>query len=216
MAGHIEDAGRVDWTTPQAILGPVREVFGGTIDLDPCSNEKPVVGAKLEYRLPNHDGLVEPWSGKIFVNPPYGSCYMHIKDKRILPSKVTTLEYEASDEKTKRLYVKKDEWYKLLSANVNASGECRKTTIADWVKRCENAYISKGSSVILLVPAAVDTRHWQDMIFKTACAVNFLRGRVHFDDAGPAPMACALVYWGRDPVTFEDTTETLGKILRIE
>lgn len=61
------------WGTPHKYVKAVKEVFGGTIDLDPCSNEYSVVEAKVEYRLPKHDGLKESWNYcTIYVNPPYG------------------------------------------------------------------------------------------------------------------------------------------------
>lgn len=63
-----------DWSTPPEILASVRETFGGQIGLDPCSNEHSLVDARVEYRLPEHDGLRAPWDERtIFVNPPYGS-----------------------------------------------------------------------------------------------------------------------------------------------
>ncbi|MFT2753821.1 DNA N-6-adenine-methyltransferase [Clavibacter sp. Sh2088] len=63
-----------DWTTPPDILASVRKVFKGQIGLDPCSNEHSLVDAQIEYRLPERDGLNEPWEAEtIFVNPPYGS-----------------------------------------------------------------------------------------------------------------------------------------------
>lgn len=63
-----------DWCTPPGILDSVRKVFGGVIDLDPCSNPHSLVDARVEYRLPANDGLRESWDHKrIFVNPPYGS-----------------------------------------------------------------------------------------------------------------------------------------------
>lgn len=63
-----------DWCTPPSIIQSVREVFGGSIALDPCSNEHSLVGAETEYVLPTHDGLVESWDyPTIYVNPPYGS-----------------------------------------------------------------------------------------------------------------------------------------------
>lgn len=62
-----------DWGTPRKYVEAVREVFGGQIDLDPCSNEYSVVGARIEYSLPWHDGLRESWNyPRIYVNPPYG------------------------------------------------------------------------------------------------------------------------------------------------
>lgn len=62
------------WGTPKKYVDVVRAFFGGSIDLDPCSNEFSVVGAQREYRLPEHDGLAESWDyRRIYVNPPYGT-----------------------------------------------------------------------------------------------------------------------------------------------
>jgi hypothetical protein len=61
------------WGTPHKYVKAVKDVFGGAIDLDPCSNQYSVVKARTEYKLPKHDGLEESWDyKKIFVNPPYG------------------------------------------------------------------------------------------------------------------------------------------------
>lgn len=61
------------WGTPEKYVRAVKDVFGGAIDLDPCSNEFSIVGARTEYRLPAQDGLKESWNAPtIFVNPPYG------------------------------------------------------------------------------------------------------------------------------------------------
>lgn len=62
-----------DWGTPEKYVEAIREFFGSEIDLDPCSNQYSIVGAKVEYMLPKRDGLKDSWSFKrIFVNPPYG------------------------------------------------------------------------------------------------------------------------------------------------
>jgi hypothetical protein len=62
-----------DWGTPETYVRAVREFFSGAIDLDPCSNEWSIVRARVEYRLPEHDGLKDSWNFKrIYVNPPYG------------------------------------------------------------------------------------------------------------------------------------------------
>jgi hypothetical protein len=61
------------WGTPHKYVKAVKDVFGGDIDLDPCSNEYSVVHAKTEYCLPERDGLKESWNyPTIYVNPPYG------------------------------------------------------------------------------------------------------------------------------------------------
>lgn len=63
-----------DWCTPHKYVAAVRQVFGGNIHLDPCSNRWSVVNAKIEWSLPADDGLHKQWSlPTIYVNPPYGS-----------------------------------------------------------------------------------------------------------------------------------------------
>ncbi len=77
-AGRTINSKSWDWGTPKKYVNAVRRVFGGNIDLDPCSNEYSIVGAKTEYRLPEHDGLAESWDYRtIYVNPPYGSDKEH-------------------------------------------------------------------------------------------------------------------------------------------
>jgi hypothetical protein len=62
-----------DWGTPEKYVEAVKEFFGGAIDLDPCSNEFSIVKARVEYRLPKHNGLKDSWNyERIYVNPPYG------------------------------------------------------------------------------------------------------------------------------------------------
>jgi hypothetical protein len=62
------------WCTPLNYVRAVREVLGGAIALDPCSNEHSIVGATVEYRLPKQDGLHSSWDyDTIYVNPPYGA-----------------------------------------------------------------------------------------------------------------------------------------------
>ncbi len=62
----------VEWYTPAVYLQSVRE-FLGEIDLDPASNAaaNEAVQAKKIYTA-NDNGLVLPWNGRVFVNPPYG------------------------------------------------------------------------------------------------------------------------------------------------
>ncbi|NTV45012.1 MAG: N-6 DNA methylase, partial [Chlorobiales bacterium] len=61
------------WGTPRKYVNAVKEIFGGIIHLDPCSNEFSLVNAETEYILPKHDGLKESWNfPTIYVNPPYG------------------------------------------------------------------------------------------------------------------------------------------------
>lgn len=62
------------WGTPIKYVRVVKDFFGGSISLDPCSNEFSIVNAETEFRLPQQDGLKENWNyPTIYVNPPYGS-----------------------------------------------------------------------------------------------------------------------------------------------
>lgn len=48
-AGRKINTNSQAWGTPQKYVDAVKEVFGGYIDLDPCSNEYSIVNAKTEY-----------------------------------------------------------------------------------------------------------------------------------------------------------------------
>lgn len=69
---HINSLNQ-SWGTPHKYVKAVKKFFGGSISLDPCSNEYSIVKAKKEYILPKNDGLKESWDyPTIYVNPPYG------------------------------------------------------------------------------------------------------------------------------------------------
>lgn len=73
-AGRSVNSKSVDWGTPRKYVRAVKKVFGGEIELDPCSNEYSIVEAKTEFILPKNDGLSEEWDYKtVYVNPPYGA-----------------------------------------------------------------------------------------------------------------------------------------------
>ena len=73
-AGRTVNSKSQTWGTPRKYVDAVKKVFGGKIDLDPCSNEYSIVQAKVEYRLPKTDGLKSSWNyDTIYVNPPYGA-----------------------------------------------------------------------------------------------------------------------------------------------
>lgn len=62
-----------NWCTPPKYVDAILEFFGGTVALDPCSNNYSIVGASVEYALPEIDGLTATWEfPTVFVNPPYG------------------------------------------------------------------------------------------------------------------------------------------------
>lgn len=83
----------------------------------------------------------------------------------------------------------------------------RGTTIKNWLAKCVMAYES-GSEVIALVPVATNTGHWKEYVFGKATSICFLYDtRLRFWENGKdtgkgAPMACCLIYWGREKECF--------------
>ena len=61
-----------EWYTPKHIVERVARTMDG-IDLDPCSNshDDPNVPALRHFTI-DDDGLSRDWSGRVYMNPPYG------------------------------------------------------------------------------------------------------------------------------------------------
>ena len=56
-----------DWITPLEIVQAL-----GEFDLDPCaSDQQPWKLARRQYTR-KEDGLARPWTGSVWLNPPYG------------------------------------------------------------------------------------------------------------------------------------------------
>ena len=74
FAGRSVHSQSQHWCTPPQYVTAVKRVFGGEIELDPCSNSESIVRAKHEFKLPDTNGLEQEWNyGSIYVNPPYGA-----------------------------------------------------------------------------------------------------------------------------------------------
>ena len=63
-----------EWYTPKRYLDMVREVFGGAIDLDPCSSEMANTTVRATtYYTKTQNSLNRTWYARnVFMNPPYG------------------------------------------------------------------------------------------------------------------------------------------------
>jgi hypothetical protein len=58
------------WETPDNVLRLVREVFGGDIELDPCTT---IANPTKAHRIftPVTNGLAQAWGAGTYLNPPY-------------------------------------------------------------------------------------------------------------------------------------------------
>lgn len=65
--------------------------------------------------------------------------------------------------------------------------------IADWVRKCSEEAKKPGTLVVMLVPARTDTAYFHDYIYNHAREIRFVRGRLHFNEAGPAPFPSMVV-----------------------
>jgi phage N-6-adenine-methyltransferase len=59
-----------EWSTPQSFFELVNAELG-PFDLDPCCLPESAKGAV--YYTPTTDGLIQPWFGRVWMNPPYGA-----------------------------------------------------------------------------------------------------------------------------------------------
>lgn len=68
MSGHQSPVmGKDEWLTPPGIVRAL-----GDFDLDPCSPiVRPWATAANHFHI-NDDGLSQPWTGRVWCNPPFG------------------------------------------------------------------------------------------------------------------------------------------------
>jgi hypothetical protein len=98
--------------------------------------------------------------------------------------------------------------------------KARGTSIQNWIQKCSDANEEYGSEILALIPVAVNTRHWKRYIFPKAKAICFLADtRLKFvngeNDKG-APMACAMIYWGKDFEKFYDQFSEYGAVIELK
>lgn len=171
-AGRKVNSENQSWGTPLKYVKAIKKFFGGSIALDPCSNQYSIVGAETEFILPQNDGLMEEWNySTIYMNPPYGA------DRE------------------------------------------RGTTIKNWLVKCAITHQKYGSEILALIPVATNTGHWKQSIFGKAKAICFLYDtRLKFlengNDGGKgAPMACAMIYWGKNYEKFYNIFIEYGAVV---
>lgn len=229
---HYDAGSNLHWNTPAKVRDGVHEFFKGPPDLDPCANDTSIMGAKIEYKLPHNDGLVDPWHitgekpTKVFFNPPYGRCYLRDDKQVILSQKEWSAgrklweEVESSPgymlTETSDGAIWFPEELVAKGSNLVISDEYAKrfksSTIKDWVMR---AHREGRCHSVGLIPAATGASHFQKYVLGDATAICFIAGRVTFlgNVTGPAPMDCCLPYWGPDVDGFIGVFSKLGTVV---
>jgi len=71
---------RGDWKTPKTVIKCLEKLFG-EFDLDPCGGN-PDLGIPRVYTVKDN-GLLRPWFGRVYVNPPYGRSVEAWVDKAV-------------------------------------------------------------------------------------------------------------------------------------
>jgi len=94
----------------------------------------------------------------------------------------------------------------------------RGSTIKHWLFRCAHAFTHYHAEVLALVPVATNTSHWKEYVWGRATAVCFLYDtRLRFfvngkDEGKGAPMACAMIYWGKNFRKFHQVFMEFGAV----
>lgn len=91
-----------------------------------------------------------------------------------------------------------------------------KTRIFHWIEKAARTHAEFNNEIILLIPTATNTRHWQNIIFKSAQNICFLKVprlkfgiNGNFDNKG-APMAISIVYFGNRADKFRQIFSEVG------
>lgn len=88
------------WLTPPDLLARL-----GKFDLDPCSpKDRPWDTANEHYTI-DDDGLIMPWTGRVWCNPPYGRQLIHWLNKCALHENVIALVFARTDTRAFQQFV---------------------------------------------------------------------------------------------------------------
>jgi hypothetical protein len=88
----------VEWYTAASLF----DALGAEFDLDPAASWKAAQVPARQYITKDDDGLSGPWSGHVWLNPPYGPAGVPFIDRMIahgdglllLPSRTETAAYQ--------------------------------------------------------------------------------------------------------------------------
>ena len=118
---HGDSDAPVEWYTPPEYVDMARLVLG-EIDLDPASNDVAQAWIKAgTYYTAEQDGMIQPWFGRIWCNPPYGKTQPKGREAKDWLSKAIT-SYQSGDVDAAILLLNRTGavWYRNLRKQVTA------------------------------------------------------------------------------------------------
>lgn len=183
-----------DWTTPEEVLVPVRKVFGGSIDFDPCGNPMSIVRAKRQVWLPKWLGAkpatppnLNALPPEIFRSPEAKEQLARMLDRAVNAPLILTREITLDVFVGDGLEVP---WSG--STFVNPPYDAK--TLAAFMARARAA-AARGVPVIMLTKLKL-TKGWHASV-PAAPAVCFIDHRLTFGggNGDSAPFDCALILW---------------------
>lgn len=172
---EVDDRG-----TDPAFMATLEERFGKfTLDVAAAAHN-----AKApEFFTREADGLVRPWFGSVWCNPPYSDCGAWVRKAW-------------------------EEWRSACSFTTSTADHCH--LHGGYLSANGRCDYHPGSLIVMLLPAnRVEQGWWQDHVEPyrdrpgSPLRVEFLRGRMRFDRPGwtkPAkgdrpPFGCCLLIW---------------------
>ena len=91
---HGNKAGKTEWLTPPEIVKAL-----GQFDLDPCSPINRPWDTATKHYTENDNGLLMPWDGRVWCNPPYGYEASEWLNKCALHGNVIALTFARTETK---------------------------------------------------------------------------------------------------------------------
>lgn len=68
--------GTDSWCSPKVVGDGLLDLFGGPVDIDPCSNDRSIIPARRKH---DHGGLHIRWMGTGYKNDPYSKSALWVR-----------------------------------------------------------------------------------------------------------------------------------------
>lgn len=115
-----------EWYTPPNFIEMTRNCLGG-IDLDPASNDYAQSWIKANvFYTKEQDGLKQPWFGRVWCNPPYGSPKVRLFARTFLEYAIECYQNKTICSGILLLNRTGAKWYKKCVSQVSAICEVEK------------------------------------------------------------------------------------------